>query len=73
LRRTILLTVISGGAMIVSALLARPLGPLIAAPLAVVTYAVALRATGAIDERQMASVRAAGRGFLRRFLRKESR
>jgi O-antigen/teichoic acid export membrane protein len=73
LRRTILLTFISGSAMIVAALLARPLGSLIAATLAVATYVIALRVTGAIDERQMASVMAAGQGFLQRLRRKESR
>jgi O-antigen/teichoic acid export membrane protein len=73
LRRTILLTFISGGAMIVTGLLARPLGSLIAASLAVVTYAIALRVTGAIDEHQMASVISAGQGLLQRFRRKESR
>ena len=53
--------------MIVAALLARPLGSLIAAPLVVVTYAVGLRMTGAIDERQMASLMDPGQGFLQRF------
>lgn len=72
LRRVILLTFISGSAMILAALLARPLGSLVAAGLAVATYVVALRVTGAIDENQMASVMAACQGFLQRFRRKKS-
>ena len=73
LRRTLLLTFTSGSAMIVAAVLARPLGSLIAATLAVATYAVSLRVTGAIDEHQMTSLMAAGQGFLQRFRPKESR
>jgi O-antigen/teichoic acid export membrane protein len=72
LRRTMLLTFISGTAMVVTALLARPLGSWIAATLAVATYAVALRVTGAIDEGQIASVVAAGQGVLQRFRRKKT-
>ena len=67
LRRTILLTLVSGSAMILVAFVTRPLGSVIGASLAVATYAGALRMTGAIEEHQMAMVRSAVMGFLRRF------
>jgi len=59
LRRLILLTLVSGAAMVLAAQIVKPLGPYIASPLALLAYAGALWGTGAIDDNQVAAIRRA--------------
>jgi O-antigen/teichoic acid export membrane protein len=64
--RVVGLALASGGAMVLTAAIARPLPAYLAAPLSLCAYAGALWATGGIDRDQVASVRdAVGRGFSR--------
>jgi hypothetical protein len=66
LRRSIGLAVVSGVAMILMALLTKPLTPFLSAPLALSTYAGVLWLTGGVDKNQLASVwKAVGGRFSR--------
>ena len=57
LTRVILLALVSGAAMVLTAQIAKPLTPFIAAPLSLLTYAGALWFTGGVDENQIAGIR----------------
>jgi O-antigen/teichoic acid export membrane protein len=66
LRRVIGLALVSCAAMMATALVAKPLGPFVAAPLSVLAYAGALRLTGAVDDNQVAAITRAAARFLSR-------
>jgi O-antigen/teichoic acid export membrane protein len=55
--RSILLALVAGGAMAVTARLARPLTSFVAAPISVLVYGAALLMTGAIEKEQADDVR----------------
>jgi len=56
LKRVIALTVVAGVGMVVIAQAAKPLGPLVAAPLSLGVYASGLWLTGAIDKHQVSAI-----------------
>lgn len=62
LRRLILLTLMSGAAMALTALIAKPLGPYMSAPLSLMAYVGALWFTGGIDKSNLATIRGQWRG-----------
>jgi hypothetical protein len=62
--RSLLLSAVSGLAMVAVAWLGRGFNPLVSAPAAVLAYGVALRLTGAIDKTQLAGLQ----GFVARKL-----
>jgi O-antigen/teichoic acid export membrane protein len=55
--RAILSALLSGAAMVLVWWVARPLGPWVSAPLALIAYAVALRLTGGIESSEVAAIR----------------
>jgi O-antigen/teichoic acid export membrane protein len=56
LRRVIAFTVVAGLAMTVTAQLAKPLGPVLGAPLSLIAYAACLWLTGVVDKHQVAAI-----------------
>ena len=56
LKRVIALTVVAGVGMVVIAQAAKPLGPLVAAPLSLGVYASGLWLTGALEKHQVSAI-----------------
>jgi O-antigen/teichoic acid export membrane protein len=56
LRRVVAFTVASGIGMVVTAVVAKPLGPFGAAPLSLIAYASGLWLTGVVDKNQVAAI-----------------
>jgi hypothetical protein len=71
--RSILLSMLSGGAMALAAFGTRTFGPFLSAPIAVLTYGVAAWVTGAIEPEQIAAVGALVKRRMLRFRRAPSR
>jgi O-antigen/teichoic acid export membrane protein len=72
LRRLLGLTLVSGAAMMVTAQIAKPLWPVIAAPLSLLAYTGALWLTGGVDNSQVAAIWAMVRRFARAVARPSS-
>jgi O-antigen/teichoic acid export membrane protein len=64
--RVIMLSLVSGAAMMITARIARPLTPFLGAPLSLLAYAGALWLTGGVDDNQVMTIRRTlGRGLSR--------